>query len=54
MGAILGSIATKMLSQKVMIAILLQLGDWLVLRSENKLDNKIWAEVRKAFHESNA
>ena len=53
MGKILGAIATKLLSQKVMIAILLQLGDWLVLRSENKLDNKIWAEVRKAFHESN-
>ena len=37
MGAILGSIATKMLSQKVMIAILVKLGDWLVGRSENKM-----------------
>ena len=49
MGALLGGIATKMLSQKVMIAILMKLGDWLVKRSENDLDDKIWAEVKKAF-----
>ena len=49
MGAILGSIATKMLSQKVLIAILLKLGDWLVKRSENDLDDKIWAEVKKSL-----
>ena len=46
MGAILGSIATKMLSQKVLIAILLRLGDWLVKRSQNELDDKVWAEVK--------
>ena len=33
MGALLGGIATKILSQKVMIAILVKLGDWLVKRS---------------------
>jgi len=49
MGAILGSIATKMLSQKVMIAIMVKLGDWLVKRSENELDDKIWEEVKKAL-----
>ena len=49
MGAILSAIATKMLSQKVLIAILLKLGDWLVKRSENDLDYKIWAEVRKSL-----
>ena len=49
MGAILGSIATKVLSQKVMIAIVLKLGDWLVARSENKLDDTVWAEVKKAL-----
>ncbi len=49
MGAILSAIATKMLSQKVLIAILLKLGDWLVKRSENDLDDKIWAEVRKSL-----
>ena len=49
MGAILGGIATKILSQKVMIAILIKLGDWLVKRSENELDDKIWAEVKQAL-----
>ena len=49
MGAILGGIATKILSQKVLIAILLKLGDWIVKRSENELDDKIWDEVKKAL-----
>ena len=50
MGVLLGGIATKILSQKVLIAILLKLGDWLVTRSENKLDDKIWVEVKKALN----
>ena len=50
MGALLGGIATKILSQRVLIAILLKLGDWLVGRSENKLDDKIWEEVKKALN----
>jgi hypothetical protein len=50
MGALLGGIATKLLSQKVMIAIVLKLGDWLVARSENELDDKVWAEVKKALN----
>ena len=49
MGAVLSAIATKMLSQKVLIDILLKLGDWLVKRSENDLDDKIWAEVKKSL-----
>ena len=49
MGAILGGIATKVLSQKVMIAILMKLGDWLVKRSENELDDKIWVDVKTAL-----
>jgi hypothetical protein len=49
MGGILGVIATKMFSQRILIAILLKLGDWLVKRSENDLDDKIWEEVKKAF-----
>jgi|TARA_Y100001951_G_C11140123_1_gene183165 hypothetical protein len=52
MGKILGAIATKFFSQRVLIAILLQVGDWLVKRSENQLDDKVWAEVRKAFSEN--
>ena len=50
MGALLGGLATKILSQKVMIAILLKLGDWIVARSENDLDDKVWAEVKKALN----
>lgn len=50
MGVLLGSIATKVLSQKVLIAIVLKLGDWLVKKSENDLDDKIWAEVKKALN----
>ena len=50
MGALIGGIATKILSQKVLIAIVLKLGDWLVGRSENKLDDKIWEEVKKALN----
>ena len=50
MGALLGSVATKMLSQKVMIAIVLKLGDWLVKRSENKLDDVLWSEVKKSLN----
>ena len=53
MGKILGAVATKIFSQKILIAILLKLGDWLVLRSENNLDDKIWGDVRKAFDQNN-
>ena len=53
MGKLLGAIATKIFSQKVLIAIVLKLGAGLVKRSENDLDDKIWAEVSKALEESN-
>tara|TARA_R100000808_G_C2059361_1_gene91467 strand:+ start:36 stop:194 length:159 start_codon:yes stop_codon:yes gene_type:complete len=49
MGTILTAVATRLLSQKVLIAILLKLGDWIVKRSENDLDDKIWDEVKKAL-----
>tara|TARA_R100001594_G_scaffold13276_4_gene28729 strand:- start:411 stop:575 length:165 start_codon:yes stop_codon:yes gene_type:complete len=52
MGKILAAVATKLLSQKVLIAILLKLGDWIVKRSENDLDDKVWAEVKKALEDS--
>jgi len=53
MGKLLGTLATKLLSEKVLIAIVLKLGDWLVKRSENDLDDKIWAEVSKALEVKN-
>jgi|TARA_Y100000004_G_C8758991_1_gene345702 hypothetical protein len=49
MGKLLATIASKLLSEKVLIAIVLKLGDWLVKRSSNDLDDKIWAEVSKAL-----
>ena len=49
MGAILTAIITRMFSQRVLIAILLKLGDWIVARSENDLDDKISDEVKKAL-----
>jgi len=52
MGKLLGAIATKLLSEKVLIAIVMKLGDWLVKRSSNDLDDKIWAEVSKALEEN--
>jgi hypothetical protein len=52
MGKLLGTLATKIFTQKVLIAIVLKLGEWLVKRSENDLDDKIWVEVTKAL-ESN-
>ena len=49
MSAILTAVITRMFSQKVLMAILLKLGDWIVARSENDLDDKIWDEVKKAL-----
>ena len=49
MGKLLATIASKLLSEKVLIAIVLKLGDWLVKRSSTDLDDKIWAEVNKAL-----
>lgn len=50
MGSLLGGIATKIFTQKVLIAIVLKLGDWLVTKSENQLDDKVWLEVKKALN----
>ena len=50
MGALLGGIATKIFTKIVLIAIVLKLGDWLVTKSENQLDDKVWLEVKKALN----
>ena len=50
MGAIVGAIATKVLSEKVLIAIVLKVAEWLVNRSSNDLDNKILDEIKKALN----
>ena len=50
MNIIISKLLTGVLSEKVLIAIVLKVGDWLVQRSSNKLDDKIWAEVSKALN----
>ena len=44
---VLSSIATALLTEKVIIAVLIKIGDYLVDRSSNKLDNTVWNEVKK-------
>ena len=49
MNIIISKMLTGVLSEKVLIAVLLKVGDFLVAKSSNKLDDEVWAEVRKAF-----
>jgi hypothetical protein len=49
MNIIISKLLTGVLSEKVLIAVLLKVGDFLVAKSSNKLDDEVWAEVRKAF-----
>ena len=38
-----------MVSEKVLTIILIKLGDFLVTKSSNKLDDVVWSEVKKAL-----
>ncbi len=49
MNIILSKVLTGVLSEKVLIAVLLRIGDFLVAKSSNKLDDEVWAEVRSAL-----
>jgi|TARA_R100000353_G_scaffold162357_1_gene122547 hypothetical protein len=49
MNIIISKVLTGVLSEKVLIAVLLKVGDFLVAKSSNKLDDEVWAEVRKAL-----
>jgi hypothetical protein len=49
MNVIISKVLTGMLSEKVLIAILLRVGDFLVKKSSNKLDDEVWMEVKKAL-----
>ena len=49
MGPVLGKILTSLGTEKLIKAIIMQLGDLLVVKSSNKLDDKLWAEVKKAL-----
>jgi len=48
--ASLGSTVIKsLLTEKVIKAILIKLGDYFINKSDNKLDDTLWAEVKKAL-----
>jgi hypothetical protein len=53
MGKVIAAVGSRilvaLLSEKVIIAILIRLGDWLVKRTTNSLDDQIWGEVKKAL-----
>lgn len=47
--SILLSVLQRLVSEKVVIGVLVGLGDWLVPKTTNELDDKIWAPVREAL-----
>ena len=50
MGPVLGKVLTSLGTEKLIKAVSMRLGDWLVAKSSNKLDDKLWAEVKKALN----
>ena len=50
MGPIVGKLLTSLGTEKLLKAIILHLGDFLVAKSSNKLDDKLWGEVKKAVN----
>jgi|TARA_R100001443_G_scaffold9266_1_gene18842 hypothetical protein len=49
MGLIVGWVTKTILTEKMMKAVLIMLGDYLVASSKNKLDDKIWDKVKKTL-----
>ena len=47
--ALIKGILVRLVSEKVILDVLVGLGDWAVPRTTNKLDDEIWAPVRKAL-----
>ena len=50
MGPILGKVLTSLGTEKLIKAIIMHLGDWLLDKLSNKLDDKLWAEVKKTLN----
>ena len=46
---IITKILISLLTEKLIIGILLGFGDWLIPRTSNALDDKIWNNVRKVL-----
>ena len=49
MNIVVSKLLTSLLSEKILKAVLLKLGEYFIKKSENKLDDEIWAEVKKAL-----
>ena len=50
MKAIIISILKSMLSEDVIKSVVMALGDYLVAKSSNKLDDKLWDKVKIALN----
>ena len=50
MNVVISKVLTSLGTEKLIKAILMHLGDWLVAKSSNKLDDKLWGEVKKALN----
>ena len=50
MGPIVGKLLTSLGTEKLLKAIILHLGDYLVAKSSNKLDDKLLGKVKKALN----
>jgi len=49
MNVVISKVLTSLGTEKLIKAILMHLGDWLVAKSYNKIDDKLWAEVKKGL-----
>jgi hypothetical protein len=49
MGPIIAFITKTLLTEKIIKAVVIGLGDYLVKSSKNKLDDIAWAQVKKAL-----
>ena len=45
-------IIKALLTEKMMMRLMVMGGDWLVASTKNKLDDKVWPELKKALEES--
>ena len=45
-------IVKALLTEKMMMRLMVMGGDWLVKSTKNKLDDKVWPELKKALEDS--
>lgn len=50
MSAIIGFITKTFLTEAMLKKVVVVLGDYLVASSKNKLDDKLWEQVKKALN----